>query len=56
MPALSKAQAHLMRAAAHGASFPMARKLRASMTGAQLHDYASTPDKGLPKKVKKRRG
>ena len=41
MPAKSEKQRRLMAAAAHGADFPMAKKVRASMTKAQLHDYAS---------------
>jgi len=54
MPAVSKAQANLFRAAEHGADFPMAKKLRGSMTLAQMHDYAKTKSKGLPRHVKKR--
>ena len=50
MPAKSKAQANLMRAAEHGAQFPMAQKVRASMTHQQLHDFAATKTKGLPKR------
>ncbi len=52
MPAKSKAQANLFRAAEHGASFPMAKKLRSSMTMGQLHDFASGPTKGKPVHVK----
>jgi hypothetical protein len=37
-----------MAAAEHGATFPMAKKLRASMSHQQLHDFAATPRKGLP--------
>ena len=56
MPAESKAQQHLMAAAAHGADFPMAKKLRAAMTLAQLKDFAETKTKGLPyRKGKKAR-
>lgn len=55
MPARSKAQRRLMGAAEHGASFPMARKIRQSMTKDQMHDFASTKEKGLPKRVKKGR-
>lgn len=54
MPAKSKAQARLMAAAEHGAAFPMARKLRASMTHQQLHDFAATKRSDLPAHVKKR--
>jgi hypothetical protein len=49
MPAKSKAQQHLMAAAAHGASFPMAKKVRASMTKGQMHDFAATKTTRLPK-------
>ena len=52
MPAESNAQRRLMAAAEHGATFPAAEKLRASMTHRQLHDYAATPEKGLPAHVK----
>jgi len=48
MPAKSKAQANLMAAAEHGASFPKAKALRASMTTEQLHDFAATPRSFLP--------
>lgn len=51
MPAKSKAQQHLMAAAAHNADFPMARKVRESMSMGQLGDFAATPTKGLPKRV-----
>ena len=53
MPAKSVAQQHLMAAAEHGAQFPKAKKLRASMTLKQLADYARTPTKGLPRHVAK---
>jgi hypothetical protein len=62
MPAVSQAQQHLMSAAEHGANFPMARKVRGSMTMKQMHDFAATKSKGLPKKkrpsgsMKKRAG
>jgi hypothetical protein len=56
MPAKSKAQANLMRAAEHGANFPMARKVRASMTLKQMHDFAAGSDAGKPAHVKKRTG
>ena len=55
MPAVSKAQRHLMAAAEHGATFPMARKVRGSMSLSQLHDFASVKEKGLPRHVKKRK-
>lgn len=53
MPSKSKAQANLMRAAAAGAKFPMARSIRASMTSSQIHDFAATKSKGLPAHVAK---
>ena len=49
MPAVSKSQQRLMGAAEHGATFPLAKKLRKSMTPQQLHDFASTRGK-LPKR------
>lgn len=56
MPARSAAQQRLMAAAEHGATFPMAKKLRASMTHQQLRDFAATKTRGLPKRVKQKRG
>jgi hypothetical protein len=41
-----------MRAAEHGATFPMAKKLRASMSMGTLHDFAATKSKHLPAHVK----
>jgi hypothetical protein len=52
MPPKSKAQQHLMAAAEHGADFPMARKVRASMSLSELHDFASGSTKGKPQHVK----
>lgn len=40
MPAKSQKQANLMRAAAHGADFPAAKKIRASMSPAQMKDFS----------------
>jgi hypothetical protein len=40
-----------MAAAEHGADFPMAKKVRASMTHSQMHDFAATKRSGLPKRV-----
>lgn len=48
MPAKSKAQQRLMAAAEHGATFPMAQKVRSSMTLGQLHDFAVGSMKGKP--------
>lgn len=53
MPAKSRAQQRLMQAAEHGANFPMAKKLRKSMTHQQLHDFAVGSEKGKPEHVKK---
>ena len=52
MPSRSKAQQHLMAAAEHGASFPMAVKLRQSMSLNQLKDFAETKTASLPSHVK----
>ncbi len=51
MPAKSKAQQRLMQAAEHGADFPMAKKVRASMTKGQMHDFAAGSEKGKPAHV-----
>ena len=53
MPAKSQAQARLMAAAEHGATFPLAQSIRSEMTKTQLHDFAATPRKGLPMHVPK---
>ncbi len=53
MPARSSSQRRLMAAAEHGASFPKAKALRQSMSTSQLHDYAATSEKGLPRHVPK---
>lgn len=54
MPAKSKAQQHLFGAAAHGAQFPMAQKVRASMDKSDLRDFASTKTSSLPEHAPKR--
>ncbi len=51
MPAKSKAQQRLMGAAEHGAQFPMAKKVRGSMSMSQLHDFAVGSMKGKPAHV-----
>ncbi len=51
MPAKSKAQQRLMAAAEHGAQFPMAQKVRQSMTHQQMHEYAAGSMKGKPAHV-----
>jgi len=53
MPSVSRAQRHAIAAAEHGANFPMARKIRSSMTHKQMHDFASTSEKNLPAHKKK---
>jgi len=52
MPSVSTTQQHLMAAAEHGATFPMAKRLRKTMTHKQLHDFASGSEKGKPRHVK----
>jgi len=52
MPSVSKSQQRLMGAAEHGADFPLAKSLRASMTHSQLHDFAAGSMKGKPQHVK----
>ncbi len=51
MPAKSKAQQRLMGAAEHGATFPMAKKVRGSMSMSQLHDFAVGSMRGKPTHV-----
>ena len=53
MPSVSKRQQQFM--GAELARKRAGKKTRTGMTEAQLKDYAATPTKGLPKKVKKRR-
>jgi hypothetical protein len=55
MPAKSRSEQRLMGAAEHGADFPLARKLRKTMTHKQLHDFASGSMKGKPERVRKRK-
>ena len=43
MPAKSASQRRLMAAAEQGASFPKAKKLRATMSRQQLRDFATKP-------------
>jgi hypothetical protein len=52
VPSESKAQQRLMQAAEHGANFPAAKKIRASMTHSQMHDFAAGSEKGKPEHVK----
>lgn len=53
MPSVSKSQQRLMAAAEHGADFPMAKKLRKSMSHDQLHDFAVGSMKSKPEHVLK---
>ena len=50
MPAKSQKQANLMRAAAAGASFPMAQKVRSSMSLNQIKDFETVKPKHNPAK------
>ena len=50
MPAVSKAQRRFMAMAEHGV-IPAPE----GMTKGQMHDFAVTPEKGLPAKVRKPR-
>jgi hypothetical protein len=43
-----------MGAAEHGADFPLARKLRSSMSHDQLHDFASGSTRGKPERATSR--
>ncbi len=53
MPSESKSQRRLIAAAEHGANFPKAKAIRRSMTHQQMHDFASTSERGLPERKKK---
>lgn len=57
MPADSIAKARLARLAEHHPE-KVYKKNRGilGMTGVALHDFAKTPDKGLPYKKKKKKG
>jgi hypothetical protein len=52
MPAPSQASQRLFQAAEHGADFPMARKVRSSMSASDLHDFASGSMAGKPEHVR----
>ena len=54
MPAKSRKQRNLMMAAMHGADFPMAQKVRESMSTAQLADYAKLAPKRETKRKKRK--
>ena len=57
MPAVSKAQRQAMAIAEHGKATPGSPSagMAASMSKAQLHDFAATKEKGLPEHKKQRR-
>lgn len=52
MPVKSRAQQKLFQAASHGADFAMARKVRASMSAQQMHDFAVGSEASKPQHVK----
>ena len=52
MPAVSTAQQHAFQAAKAGANFPLARKLRASMSSEKLDEFASGSEAGKPEHVR----
>lgn len=56
MPAVSQAQATAMRIAEHapGKLYKRNRSLL-GMSKGQLHDFAATPSKGLPKRAKSKK-
>ena len=51
MPSKSRSQQRLFQAAEHGANFPMAKKIRQSMSHQQMHDFAVGSEKGKPQHV-----
>jgi hypothetical protein len=53
--AVSKSQQRLIQAAEHGAEFPKAEAIRASMSYAQMHNFAIGSEKGKPEHVKPKR-
>jgi hypothetical protein len=56
MPAVSKKQAIAMRIAEHAPGKLYSRnKGMLNMSHGQLHDFASTPDKGLPQTAGKKK-
>lgn len=51
LPSRSRAQQRLFQAAEHGANFPMAKKIRSSMSLSQMHDFAVGSMKHKPAHV-----
>lgn len=57
MPAKSEAQRRLMAMAEHHPEQIYARNRGVlAMSTSQMHDYATTPEKGLPKRVRHKIG
>lgn len=52
MPAVSKSQQRLFAAAEHGATFPLARKIRAQLSRRQMHEFAATKRQNLPDRIR----
>ena len=52
MPSVSRSQQRLFQAAEHGATFPKAEQLRASMKGNNFRDFTVGSEAGLPQHVK----
>lgn len=55
MPAVSQAQSRFFRWAEHNPDQAKAEGKAVGMSKKQMHDYAATPDAGLPKKKSKKR-
>ena len=51
MPSVSKAQGRFFRWAEHNPAQAKAEGKATGMTKSQMHDFAVTPEKGLPAKV-----
>lgn len=51
MPAVSKAQGRFFRWAEHNPAQAKAEGKATGMTKSQMHDFAVTPEKGLPETV-----
>ena len=51
MPSLSKAQGRFFRWAEHNPAQAKSEGKATGMTHEQMHDFAVTPEKGLPEKV-----
>jgi hypothetical protein len=51
MPAVSKAEGRFFRWAEHNPEQAKSEGKATGMTTSQMHDFAATPEKGLPEKV-----